>query len=70
MHFEWVYKSTTIAFFPLFLCVELRRAVRSSLWKKDITGHQHEYGAEEHIEEDMYTKSCKTCGHVLNYEKM
>ncbi|XP_063313371.1 DNA repair protein complementing XP-A cells [Pelobates fuscus] len=49
---------------------ELRHAVRSSLWKKDIGGHQHDYGPEEHIEEDMYKKTCKTCGHELNYEKM
>ncbi|XP_053321771.1 DNA repair protein complementing XP-A cells [Spea bombifrons] len=49
---------------------ELRRAVRSSLWKKDTGGHQHEYGPEEHIEDDMYKKTCKTCGHELDYEKM
>ncbi|KAM4709289.1 DNA repair protein complementing XP-A cells isoform 1-T2 [Discoglossus pictus] len=49
---------------------ELRRAVRSSLWKKDPSGHNHEYGPEEHIEEDMYRKTCTTCGHELNYEKM
>ncbi|XP_018410602.1 PREDICTED: DNA repair protein complementing XP-A cells isoform X1 [Nanorana parkeri] len=49
---------------------ELRHAVRSSLWRRDTAGHQHEYGPEEHIEEDMYKKTCKTCGHVLNYEKM
>lgn len=49
---------------------ELRRAVRSSLWKKDASGHQHEYGPEEQVEEDMYKKTCTTCGHELNYEKM
>ncbi|XP_044127224.1 DNA repair protein complementing XP-A cells isoform X1 [Bufo gargarizans] len=49
---------------------ELRRAVRSSLWKKDTSGHHHEYGPEEHVEEDMYKKKCTTCGHELNYEKM
>ncbi|KAM3938056.1 DNA repair protein complementing XP-A cells [Leptodactylus fuscus] len=49
---------------------ELRRAVRSSIWRKDASGHQHEYGPEEHIEEDMYKKTCTTCGHELNYEKM
>uniref|UniRef100_A0A8C5QJX5 XPA, DNA damage recognition and repair factor n=1 Tax=Leptobrachium leishanense TaxID=445787 RepID=A0A8C5QJX5_9ANUR len=49
---------------------ELRHAVRSSLWKKDIGGHQHDYGPEEHVEEDMFKKTCKTCGHELNYEKM
>ncbi|KAM6475004.1 DNA repair protein complementing XP-A cells isoform 1-T3 [Liasis olivaceus] len=49
---------------------ELRRAVRSSLWKKDLSIHQHEYGAEEMIDNDMYRKTCSTCGHELTYEKM
>uniref|UniRef100_T1J654 1-acyl-sn-glycerol-3-phosphate acyltransferase n=1 Tax=Strigamia maritima TaxID=126957 RepID=T1J654_STRMM len=38
---------------------ELRRAVRSSLWKKDNKEHVHEYGAEEYSEDDdLYTKTC------------
>ncbi|XP_063770735.1 DNA repair protein complementing XP-A cells isoform X2 [Pseudophryne corroboree] len=49
---------------------ELRRAVRSSLWKKEASGHQHEFGLEEHVEEDMYKKACITCGYELNYERM
>uniref|UniRef100_A0A2D4MB96 XPA C-terminal domain-containing protein n=2 Tax=Micrurus spixii TaxID=129469 RepID=A0A2D4MB96_9SAUR len=49
---------------------ELRRAVRSSLWKKDTSIHQHEYGAEEMIDDDTYRKICSTCGHELTYEKM
>uniref|UniRef100_UPI00398F464A DNA repair protein complementing XP-A cells n=1 Tax=Pristiophorus japonicus TaxID=55135 RepID=UPI00398F464A len=50
---------------------ELRRAVRSSLWKKESAAHQHEYGPEEHDEEDdMYKKCCTICGHQLIYEKM
>ncbi|KAJ1205470.1 hypothetical protein NDU88_000905 [Pleurodeles waltl] len=49
---------------------ELRRAVRSSLWKKETTAHQHTYGPEEHIEEDMYRKSCTICNHELTFEKM
>ncbi|XP_040860520.1 DNA repair protein complementing XP-A cells [Ochotona curzoniae] len=49
---------------------ELRRAVRSSVWKRETAAHQHEYGPEEHIEDDMYRKSCTLCGHELNYEKM
>ncbi|XP_067839428.1 DNA repair protein complementing XP-A cells [Heptranchias perlo] len=50
---------------------ELRRAVRSSLWKKESTAHQHEYGPEEQDEEDdMYKKTCAICGHQLTYEKM
>ncbi|XP_072563682.1 DNA repair protein complementing XP-A cells homolog [Paramormyrops kingsleyae] len=51
---------------------ELRRAVRSSMWKKDVSVHQHEYGPEEVLdeEEDTYKKVCLTCGHQLTYEKM
>nr|XP_008119494.1 PREDICTED: DNA repair protein complementing XP-A cells isoform X2 [Anolis carolinensis] len=49
---------------------ELRRAIRSSTWKKDTSIHHHEYGAEEQIDEDMYKKICTTCGHELTYEKM
>ncbi|RXM97882.1 DNA repair protein complementing XP-A cells-like [Acipenser ruthenus] len=49
---------------------ELRRAVRSSLWKKDSSSHKHDYGPEEEIEEDTYKKICFTCGHELTYEKM
>ncbi|EDL98833.1 xeroderma pigmentosum, complementation group A (predicted), isoform CRA_b [Rattus norvegicus] len=49
---------------------ELRRAVRSSVWKRETTAHQHEYGPEEHLEEDMYRKTCTLCGHELTYEKM
>ncbi|XP_064358479.1 DNA repair protein complementing XP-A cells isoform X2 [Dromaius novaehollandiae] len=49
---------------------ELRRAVRSSLWKKEASIHEHEYGPEENIEEDMYRKTCMICGHELTYEKM
>ncbi|CAL8334087.1 unnamed protein product [Lota lota] len=51
---------------------ELRRAVRSSLWTKDSRVHQHQYGPEEVLdpEEDLYQKTCSTCGHTLSYEKM
>ncbi|XP_071263414.1 DNA repair protein complementing XP-A cells [Salvelinus alpinus] len=51
---------------------ELRRAVRSSVWTKDTSAHQHEYGPEELVdeEEDLYRKVCNTCGHELTYEKM
>ncbi|KAM7166439.1 DNA repair protein complementing XP-A cells isoform 2-T3 [Macrochelys suwanniensis] len=49
---------------------ELRRAVRSSVWKRGTSSHQHEYGPEENIEEDMYKKTCTLCGHELTYEKM
>ncbi|XP_032419828.1 DNA repair protein complementing XP-A cells [Xiphophorus hellerii] len=51
---------------------ELRRAVRSSTWTKNTSAHQHEYGPEEVVdpEEDLYKKTCTTCGHELTYEKM
>ncbi|KAJ8000968.1 hypothetical protein DPEC_G00185900 [Dallia pectoralis] len=55
--------------FPL---LELRRAVRSSVWTKDTSTHRHEYRPEELVdeEEDLYRKVCNTCGHQLTYEKM
>lgn len=49
---------------------ELRRAVRSSIWKRETVAHQHEYGPEENLEDDMYRKTCTVCGHELTYEKM
>lgn len=51
---------------------ELRRAVRSSMWTKDTSAHQHEYGPEEVVDpdEDLYKKTCTSCGHELTYEKM
>ncbi|XP_077612259.1 DNA repair protein complementing XP-A cells isoform X2 [Crocuta crocuta] len=49
---------------------ELRRAVRSSVWKRETAAHQHEYGPEESLEEDVYRKTCTVCGHELTYEKM
>ncbi|KAK5606086.1 hypothetical protein CRENBAI_000650 [Crenichthys baileyi] len=51
---------------------DLRRAVRSSMWTKNTSAHQHEYGPEEVVdpEEDLYKKTCTTCGHELTYEKM
>ncbi|GAB5579941.1 DNA repair protein complementing XP-A cells isoform X2 [Prionailurus iriomotensis] len=49
---------------------ELRRAVRSSVWKRETVAHQHEYGPEESLEEDTYRKTCTMCGHELTYEKM
>jgi len=49
----------------------LRMQVRGSLYKKDISAHEHEYGEEVYDEdEDMYSRTCKTCDHVHSYEKM
>ncbi|XP_059160134.1 DNA repair protein complementing XP-A cells homolog [Physella acuta] len=50
---------------------ELRMSVRSSLWRKDLSGHQHEYGDEVYDEDkDSYSKTCSSCGHEWTYEKM
>jgi len=50
---------------------ELRKAVRSSLFTKDLSAHTHKYGEESYDEsKDEYTKICDECGHVLTYEKM
>ncbi|MBN3305569.1 XPA protein, partial [Amia calva] len=50
---------------------ELRRTVRSSMWKRDSSAHQHSYGPEEALDDDdNYRKICSTCGHELTYEKM
>ncbi|XP_076466061.1 DNA repair protein complementing XP-A cells homolog [Babylonia areolata] len=50
---------------------ELRMAVRSSLWRKDMSSHEHQYGDETYDEAiDEYSKTCMTCGHILTYEKM
>nr|CAG4649025.1 EOG090X0KP6 [Polyphemus pediculus] len=49
----------------------LRMAVRSSVYKKPLSGHQHVYGEEEYdAEKDMYYRSCTTCEHQQIYEKM
>ncbi|XP_064619197.1 DNA repair protein complementing XP-A cells homolog isoform X2 [Lineus longissimus] len=50
---------------------QLRMTVRSSLYKKESAAHEHVYGGEEYDEEeDVYTKTCQSCGHKLSYEKM
>lgn len=62
-----------VSFWDVCFCVsELRRAVRSSMWTKDTSAHQHQYGPEEVVDpdEDLYKKTCTTCGHELSYEKM
>ena len=50
---------------------ELRKAVRSSLFTKDMSTHTHKYGEETYDEDkDEYSKVCDECGHVHTYEKM
>ena len=49
----------------------MRLAVRGSLARKDRGPHEHDYGEESYDEEeDIYSKTCKTCGHIDTYEKM
>lgn len=50
----------------------LSMQVRSSLYKRDLGGHEHEYGDAVCIDEDkdLYRKECKTCGHKWDYEEM
>ncbi|KAK3729600.1 hypothetical protein QZH41_016170, partial [Actinostola sp. cb2023] len=56
---------------------ELRKAVRTSTWQKDLSKHEHvfpkegEEGGETYNEEtDTWTKICTTCGYHLTFEKM
>ena len=54
-----------------FYFSELRLTVRGSLARKDRGPHEHDYGEESYDEEeDIYSKTCKTCGHIDTYEKM
>lgn len=48
----------------------LRMSVRSSLYRQIKPTHEHDYGEETCKEDDIYEKVCKTCGHILTYEKM
>lgn len=49
----------------------LRMQVRSSLFQKDVSVHEHEFGEETYNEEeDEYSKTCSTCGYTQTYEKM
>ena len=50
---------------------DLRKKVRSSLFTKQLGGHEHEFDEEEYdSDKDEYSKKCKTCSHVISYEKM
>lgn len=50
----------------------LSMQVRSSLFKKNLAGHEHEFGEAICIDEDndMYRKVCKTCKYKWDYEEM
>ncbi len=57
--------------FLVSVAADLRMAVRSSLYKKDTGGHEHDYGPESYdSDEDTYSKTCQTCNHTVSYEKM
>ncbi|XP_062502668.1 DNA repair protein complementing XP-A cells-like [Corticium candelabrum] len=56
---------------------ELRQAVRTSTWQRELTNHVHEFPAEGedgcetyHEKTDSWSKTCRTCGYTLTYEKM
>lgn len=50
----------------------LSMSVRSSLYKKNLDNHEHEFGDPICIDEDkdLYRKECKTCGYKCEYEEM
>lgn len=50
----------------------LSMSVRSSLYKRSVTEHEHEYGEAICLDEDkdLYRKICKTCKHQWDYEEM
>lgn len=49
----------------------LRMEVRSSLYRKNDNTHVHVYGNDVYNEEnDIYIKTCSTCGHKIEFEKM
>lgn len=46
-------------------------AVRSSVYKKQTASHEHVYGAEQFdADRDVYYRTCSTCSHQQEYEKM
>ena len=46
-------------------------AVRSSIYKKQTTSHEHIFGAENFdAERDIYYRVCSTCSYQQEYEKM
>ena len=54
-------------------CIELRRAVRSSMLQTSSAPHEHTFppGKEVHdTESDTWTKTCTECGYQVTFEKM
>lgn len=50
----------------------LSMQVRSSLYKRGMGKHEHEYGEPVCIDEDkdLYRKECTSCGHQWDYEEL
>lgn len=49
----------------------LRMEMRSSVYRRDVTRHEHTFGEEEYnAAEDTYSRVCTECKHVQTYEKM
>lgn len=50
----------------------LSMQVRSSLYKRDMSKHEHVYGEPICLDDDkdLYRKVCKTCGYKWDYEEM
>ncbi|KAI1296767.1 DNA repair protein complementing XP-A cells -like protein [Halotydeus destructor] len=51
---------------------QLRLATRSSLFTRDLSTHEHEFGEPVCVDEDedLYEKTCVSCGYSLQYEEM
>ena len=50
---------------------KLRMEMQSTFYKREIKAHEHEFGEEAFDEErDEYYKECRTCQHIVFYEKM
>ena len=49
----------------------LRMSMQSAQPTKMHSGHKHEFGPDVYdSDNDEYTKTCKTCGHSVTFEKM
>ena len=60
-----------LLFSSCFIILALRMEVRSSLYRKNDDSHTHTYGEEIYNEEnDTYVKTCTTCNHKIEFEKM
>lgn len=44
--------------------------VRSSLYDKTTSNHEHEFGPETDLGDDNYSHTCTSCGYEETFEKM